>query len=122
MKNKSQKNDKSQKQIFLSVPTPPLVEPPPGNPETPRDDGFVFKPQITVPNKMMPLQKGVHMAQLQGDEDALVLPVAITQISPDPQFPQGGMHCDYNATPFKTIKEIKQDVPNMKLILLIPWD
>ena len=56
----------------------------------------------------MPLQKGVHMAQLQGDEDALVLPVAITQISPDPQFPQGGMHCDYNATPFKTIKEIKQ--------------
>ena len=54
------------------------------------------------------------MAQLQGDEDALILPVAVTQIppdpqfSPDPQFPQGGMHYDYNAMPFKTIKEIKQ--------------
>lgn len=122
MKNKSQKNDKSQKQIFLSLPTPPLVEPPPGNPETPRNDGFAFKPQITVPNKMMPLQKGVHMTQLQGDKDALVLPVALTQIPPDPQFLQRGIHYDYNAIPFKTIKEIKQDVPNMKLILLIPWD
>ena len=35
---------------------------------------------------MTPLQKGVHMAQLQGDKDALVLPVAVTQIPPDPQF------------------------------------
>ena len=71
MKNKSQKNDRSQEQIFLSQPTAPLVEPPPFNPETPWDDGFAFKPQITVPNKMTPLQKGVRMAQLQGDEDAV---------------------------------------------------
>ena len=49
---------------------------------------------------MMPLQKGVRMSQLQGDEDALVLSVAVTQIPPDPQFPQGGMHYDYNAIPF----------------------
>ena len=35
MKNKSQKNDRSQEQIFLSQPTAPLVEPPPFNPETP---------------------------------------------------------------------------------------
>ena len=48
------------------------------------------------------------MAQLQGDEDALVLPVTVTQIPPDPQCPQGGIHYDYNAIPFKTIKEIKQ--------------
>ena len=108
MKNKSQKNDRSQEQIFLSQPTAPLVEPPPFNPETPWDDGFAFKPQITVPNKMTPLQKGVRMAQLQGNEDALVLPVAITQIPPDPQFPQGRIHYDYNAIAFKTIKEIKQ--------------
>ena len=108
MKNKSQKNDRSQEQIFLSGPTAPLVEPPPFNPETPWDDGFAFKPQITVPNKMMPLQQGVRMAQLQGDEDVLVLPVTVTQIPPDPQFSQGGMHYDYNAIPFKTIKEIKQ--------------
>ena len=92
MKNKSQKNDRSQEQIFLSRPTAPLVEPPPFNPETPWDDGFTFKPQITVPNKMTPLQKGVRMAQLQGDEDALILPVAVTQIPSDPQFLQGGMH------------------------------
>ena len=106
-KNKSQKNDRSQEQILLAHPTAPLVEPPPCNPETPWDDGFAFKLRITVPNKMRPLQKEVRMAQLQGDEDALVLPVAVTQIPPDPQFPQGGMHYDYNAIPFKTIKEIK---------------
>ena len=105
---KSQNNDKSQEQIFLSQPTAPLVEPPPFNPETPWDDGFAFKPQITVPNKMTPLQKGVRMTQLQGDEDALVLPVAVTQIPQDPQFPQGRMHYDYNAIPFKTTKEMKQ--------------
>ena len=57
---------------------------------------------------MTPLQKGVHMTQLQGDKDALVLPVALTQIPPDPQFLQRGIHYDYNAIPFKTIKEIKQ--------------
>ena len=44
MKNKSQKNDKSQEQIFLSQPTAPLVEPHLFNPETPSDDGFAFKP------------------------------------------------------------------------------
>ena len=35
MKNKSQKNDGSQEQTFLTQPTAPLVEPPPFNPETP---------------------------------------------------------------------------------------
>ena len=48
------------------------------------------------------------MAQLQGYEDALVLPVAVTQIPPDPQFQQGGTHYDYSAKPFKTMWEIKQ--------------
>ena len=57
---------------------------------------------------MTPLQKGVRMTQLQGDEDTLVLPVAVTQIPPDPQFSQGRMHYNYNAIPFKTIKEMKQ--------------
>ena len=38
----------------------------------------------------------------------LFLPVAVTQIPPDPQFSQRGMHYDYNAIPFKTIKEMKQ--------------
>ena len=57
---------------------------------------------------MTPLQKRVRMTQLQGDEDTLVLPVAVTQIPPDPQFPQGRMHYDYNAIPFKTIQEMKQ--------------
>ena len=85
-----------------------MVKPLPFNPETPWDGGFAFKPQITVPIKMTPLQKGVRMEQLQGDEDALVLPVAVTQILPDPQFPQGRIHYDYNAIAFKTIKEIKQ--------------
>ena len=85
-----------------------MADTPPFNPETPWVDGFAFKPQITVANKMTPLQKGVRMAQLQGDEDAFVFPVAVTQIPADPQFPQGGMHYDYKAMPFKTIKEIKQ--------------
>ena len=81
----------------LARPTAPLVEPPPFNPETLWDDGFAFKSPITLPSKMTPLQKGVRMAQLQRDEDALVLPVAVTQIPPYPQFPQGGMHYDYNS-------------------------
>ena len=57
MKNKSQKNDRSQEQIFLAPPNAPFVEPPPFNPENPWDDGFGFKPQINVPNKTTPLQK-----------------------------------------------------------------
>ena len=59
MKNKSQKDDGSQEQIFLTRPTAPLGEPPPFNPESPWDDGVAFKPQIPVPNKTMPVQKGV---------------------------------------------------------------
>lgn len=43
--------------------------------------------------------------------------MAVTQISPDPQFSQGRMHYDYNATSFKTMKEMKIHVPNMELIL-----
>ena len=38
----------------------------------------------------------------------LFLPVAVTQILPNPQFSQEGMHYDYNAIAFKTIKETKQ--------------
>ena len=59
----------------------------------------------------------------------LFLPVAVTQIPLDPQFSQRGMHYDYNAIPFKTIKEIKQACSNMELIQglsqaewLIPYD
>ena len=59
MKNKSQKDDGSQERIFLTQPTAPLVEPPPFNPESPWDDGVAFKPQIPVPNKTTPVQKGV---------------------------------------------------------------
>ena len=33
--------------------------------------------------------------------------MTVNQIPPDPQFSQGGMHYDYNAIPFKTIKEIR---------------
>ena len=107
MKNKSHKNDRSQEQIFLTRPTSPLVEPPPFYPETPWDDGFAFKPQITLPNKMTSLQKRVLWHSCRGMK-MLFLPVAVTQIPPDPQFSRGGMHYDYNAMPFKTIKEIKQ--------------
>ena len=35
IKNKSQKNDRNQEQIFLTQPPAPLVEPPPSNPKTP---------------------------------------------------------------------------------------
>ena len=38
----------------------------------------------------------------------LFLPVAVTQILPNPQFSQEGMHYDYNAIAFKTIKEMKE--------------
>ena len=47
------------------------------------------------------------MVELQGMK-TLFLPVAVTQIPPDPQFSRGGMHYDYNAIPFKTIEEMKQ--------------
>ena len=98
MKNKSQKNDKSQDQIFLTRSTAPFVEIPPFNPETPWDDDFAFKPLV---------QKGVLWHSCRGMK-MLFLPVAVTQIPPDPQFSRGGMHYDYNAIPFKTIKEMKQ--------------
>ena len=47
------------------------------------------------------------MAQLHGKK-ILFLPVAVTQILPDPQFSQGGIQYDYNAIHSKTIKEMKQ--------------
>ena len=53
------------------------------------------------------LTKGSSMAQLHGKK-ILFLPVAVTQILPNPQFSQEGMHYDYNAIAFKTIKEMKQ--------------
>ena len=34
--------------------------------------------------------------------------MAVTQIPPDNQFSQGGMHYDYNVILFKTIKDIRQ--------------
>ena len=49
--------------------------------------------------------------------------MAVSQIPADPQVPQGGMLYDYDAIPFKAIKEIKQACTQYKeLILLIPWD
>ena len=98
MKNKSQKNDKSQDQIFLTRSTAPFVEIPPFNPETPWDDDFAFKPLV---------QKGVLWHSCRGMK-TLFLPVAVTQILPNPQFSQEGMHYDYNAIAFKTIKEMKE--------------
>ena len=98
MKNKSQKNDKSQDQIFLTRSTAPFVEIPPFNPETPWDDDFAFKPLV---------QKGVLWHSCRGMK-TLFLPMAVTQIPRDPQFSQGRMHYDYNAILFKTMKEMKQ--------------
>ena len=66
MKNKSHKNDRNQEQIFLARPTAPLFETPPFKSETSWDDGFAFKPQLTVPNKMMPLQKEVLWHNCRG--------------------------------------------------------
>ena len=84
-----------------------MFETPPFKSEASWDDGFAFKPQITVPNKMMPLQKGVLWDNCRGMK-MLFLPVAVTQILPNPQFSQEGMHYDYNAIAFKTIKEMKE--------------
>lgn len=89
-------------------PSAPLGEPPPFDLETPWDDGFMLKPQVTLPNPISPFHRGVRMAQLQGDEDALALPVIVTQVPPRPQFPHRGLNYDYNPLPFKIIKEIKQ--------------
>ena len=91
-----------------ACPSAPLGEPPPFDLETPWDDGFMLKPQVTLPNQISPFHRGVRMAQLQGDEDALALPVIVTQVPPRPQFPHRGLNYDYNPLPFKIIKEIKQ--------------
>lgn len=38
----------------------------------------MLKPQVTLPNPISPFHMGgVRMAQLQGDEDALALPVIV---------------------------------------------
>ena len=56
---------------------------------------------------MMTVQNGVLWHSCRGMK-TLFLPVAVTQIPPDPQFSRGGMRCGYNAIPFKTIEEMKQ--------------
>ena len=94
-----------------ACPSAPLGESPPFDLETPWDDGFMLKPQVTIPNPISPFHwgiQGVRMAQLQGDKDTLALPVIVTQVPPRPQFPHRGLNYDYNPLPFKTIKEIKQ--------------
>ena len=93
----------SNEQILFArtaCPSAPLGEPPPFDLETPWDDGFMLKPQVTLPNQISPFHRGVRMAQLQGDEDALALPVIVTQVPPRPQFPHRGLNYDYNPLPF----------------------
>ena len=55
------------------------------------------------------LTKGSSMAQLHGKK-MLFLPVAVTQILPDPQFSQGGMHYDYNAINMKVKNRESQHI------------
>ena len=73
-------------------PSAPLGKLPPFDPETPWDDGFMLKPQVTIPNTISPFHRGVHVAQSQGDEDALALPGIVIQVPPGPQFPNGGLN------------------------------
>lgn len=93
--------------VNVAHPSAPLMEPPPLDPETPWDDG-ILKPRLTVPNHISPFQRVIRQAQLQGGEDALALPVVVTQVSPGPQDPRGATTNDYHPLPFKTVKEIKQ--------------
>lgn len=60
--------------VNVAHPSAPLTEPPPLDPETPWND--ILKP-LTVPNHISPFQRGIRQAQLQGDEDALALPVVV---------------------------------------------
>ena len=52
----------------------------------------MLKPQVTIPNTISPFHRGVHVAQSQGDEDALALPGIVIQVPPGPQFPNGGLN------------------------------
>ena len=100
----------------------PLGELPPFDLETPWDDGFMLKPQVTIPNLISPFHRGVRMAQLQGDEDTLALPVIVTQVPPRPQFPHRGLNYDYSPLLSKLLKRSNRLVLNMELILFILWD
>lgn len=56
---------------------------------------------------MMPVQKGVLRHSCRGMK-TLFLPVAVTQIPPNPQFSQRGMRYACNAIPFQAIKQMTQ--------------
>ena len=88
----------SNEQILFARTARPSAPPPSplGEPSTfdPRLLGKIvlLKPQVTIPNTISPFHRGVHVAQSQGDEDALALPGIVIQVPPGPQFPNGGLN------------------------------
>ena len=94
------------------LPEPPIVQEPPAvDPDTPRDDG-VFRAAVTIPKMSTPalssFQQAVGAVRREGDLDALVLPVIMTEVPPDAQLPQARVQFEHTPLSFKTNKEIKQ--------------
>ncbi|XP_075860164.1 endogenous retrovirus group K member 6 Gag polyprotein [Microcebus murinus] len=66
------------------------------------------KAKIMVRRACTPLQEGIRRAQLEGDLEAYLFPVTLTDVPLDNQYPQGDVQYEHNPIPLKTLKELKQ--------------
>ena len=103
---------------------PIVQEPPPLDPNTPWGDG-VFRGVVTIPKTpaptLSPFQQAVQAARREGDLDALVLPVIMTEVPPNAQLPQGGVRFEHTPLSLsKLLSRLNRHAHNMELHPLIP--
>ena len=88
---------------------PIVQEPRPLDPSTPWGDG-VFRGVVTIPKTpaptLSPFQQAVQAARREGDLDALILPVIMTEVLPNAQLPQGGVQFEH--TPLSLSKLLRR--------------
>ena len=103
---------------------PIVQEPRPLDPSTPWGDG-VFRGVVTIPKTpaptLSPFQQAVQAARREGDLDALILPVIMTEVLPNAQLPQGGVQFEHTPLSLsKLLRRLNRHAHNMDLHLLTP--
>ena len=106
------------------VRAPIVQEPPSLGPSTPWGDG-AFRAMVTIPKTPAPtlslFQQAVEAARREGDPDALVLPVIMTEVPFNAQLPQGGVQFEHTPLSLsKLLRRLNRHVHNMELHLLTP--
>ena len=81
---------------------------------------MVITPKTSAPT-LSSFQQAVQAARREGDLDALVLPVIVTEVPPNVQLPQGGVQCEHTPLSLsKLLRRLNRHAHTMELRLLTP--